>query len=56
MGDTVIKALFWDVGGVLLEKGWPMFSWTRPFPEALALAAELARGGRYLMATLNVEA
>ncbi|HEY3119338.1 MAG TPA: HAD-IA family hydrolase [Vicinamibacteria bacterium] len=115
MGDTiaVIKALFWDVGGVLLEKGWPtearqeaarrfsldagfeqrhqqavadfetgrlgldeyldrvvvdrprpfereafksfMFSWTRPFPEALALAAELARGGHYLMATLNNE-
>jgi putative hydrolase of the HAD superfamily len=109
-----ITALFWDVGGVLLSKGWPtearaeaarqfdldaeelerrhrgvvadfekgrlslkayldrvvfhqprsfgrdafegfMYSWSRPHPEALALAAELARSRRWLMATLNNE-
>jgi putative hydrolase of the HAD superfamily len=113
MREPTITVLFWDVGGVLLEKGWPsearqeaarrfaldagferrhqevvadfecgrlsldayldrtvqgrpgavdreafksfMFSWSRPRPEALALAAELARGGRYLLATLNNE-
>ncbi|HEV8255209.1 MAG TPA: HAD family phosphatase [Vicinamibacteria bacterium] len=113
MREPPIKVLFWDVGGVLLEKGWPtearqeaarrfsldagfearhqqvvadfecgrlsldeyldrtvfdrprplsreafkgfMFSWSRPRPEALALVSELARGGRYLMATLNNE-
>jgi putative hydrolase of the HAD superfamily len=110
---AVVKVLFWDVGGVLLERGWPtearqeaarrfsldpgfeerhhrlvadfecgrlgldeyldrtvfdrprafsrdafksfMFSWSRPRPEAIALVTELARGGRYLLATLNNE-